>query len=141
LTKRGSWPLLLAAVAAFAAAFAGLRGRSSFLAIAGQRDAAQELAARHGLAVADALALRDLVGVDAAPGVWEAAAAAFVAERPALGEALAAVAVAGDGPAARAARQAAPDAETAWQRFRSDPRALPGLRFLLLRERLATLAD
>jgi hypothetical protein len=139
--RRGSWPLLLAAVAAFAAAFVALRGRSTFLAIAGQRDAAQALAVRHGLAVADALALRDLVGKDPAPGAWEAAAAVFVAERLALGDALAAVAAAGAGPAAFAARQAAADAETAWRRFRSDPRALPGLRFLLLRERFAALAD
>ena len=118
--------------------FAWQRGRSSFRAIGQDRAAAAAVAARHELTLACAMALRDLTGKDAPAEAWEAAAALFRAERVRLGDALAAIVVAGDRPAAEAARSAATDADAAWQRFATDPRAVPGLRFLQLRERFAT---
>jgi hypothetical protein len=137
---RGSWPLLAAAAVLFAVAFAFQRSRSTFLAIEGQRAAAQELAAAHGLTLAQAFALRDLVGVAAPPAAWAAAAAVFAREQPELGEGLAAVAAAGGVELARAARRAAADAATAWRLFAPDRRALPGQRFLQLRDRFAARA-
>lgn len=130
---RGSWPPLLAAMLVFLAVFAWQRQRSTFLALEADRDVAAALAARHGLTTADVQALRELAGsADAAPLV-----AAFAAERGELGEPLAAVALFGDRPAATAARRQAADPAAAWARFRSDPAAVPGLRFLAMRERFA----
>lgn len=122
---------------AFLVAFFWLRHRSSFLAIERAPDAAAAVATAHGLSLADACALRDLVGVQAPASAWTAAAAEFARLRPRLGDALAAVAVAGQAEAAEAALAAAGDAALAWQRFSVDARALPGLRFLVVRERFA----
>ena len=58
-------------VAAFVLAFYWQRHRSVFLRIERQRDAAQVLASAHGLATADVLALRDLVGAAASHDVWQ----------------------------------------------------------------------
>jgi hypothetical protein len=121
----------------FLAAFFVLRQRSSFLAIERDRAAAADVAAANGLSLADAFALRDLVGADAPAATWRAAAAEFARLRPQLGEPLAAVAIAGAPDAAAAALAAAGDAAGAWQRFCVDPRAVPGLRFLTVRERFA----
>lgn len=64
-------PLLVVALA-FLALFFWLRSRSTFLRIEGQRAAAEQLAADHrGIGPADALALRDFVGVDAERDVWQ----------------------------------------------------------------------
>lgn len=135
--RRGSWPLLAAAAVLFAGAFAVQRSRSTFLAIEGQRPAARDLAAVHGLTLVDVFALRDLVGAGAPMADWAAAAAVFAREQPELGDGLAAVAAAGDVELARAVRRGAADAATAWQRFATDQRALPGQRFLQLRARFA----
>lgn len=134
---RGSWPLLAIASLAFLAAFALLRWRSPFLRIERDRPAAAAVAAAHGLTLAEAMALRDLVGVDAAASTWDAAAAAFAARRTELGDALAAIAAAGRPDLATAARAGAADAEAAWTACRGDPAAVPGLRFLALRDRFA----
>ena len=122
-------------------AFFVQRQRSSFLAIERDAAAAVEVAAAHGLSVADAFALRDLVGVAAAAATWQGAAAEFARLRGRLGDGLAAVAVAGAREAAVAARDGAADAAAAWAAFRTDPRAAPGLRFLHLRERFAQRID
>jgi len=137
VTGRGSWPLLLAAVAVFAGAFTLLRGGSSFLAIERDHAAAAGLASRHGLPVVDVQALRDLVGVEAAAATWEAATVAYATNRAELGDGLAAMVAAGEVEAAPMARRRAADAEAAWQLFRTDPRAVPGLRFLSMRQRFA----
>ncbi len=124
-------------VGLFLAAFFWLRHRSSFLAIEHDREAAVAVATANGLSLADACALRDLVGVQASAAQWSTAAAQFAALRPRLGEPLAVVAIAGERAAAEAARAAADDAAAAWQQFRTDSRALPGLRFLVVRDRFA----
>jgi hypothetical protein len=134
---RGSWPPLLAAAVLFVAAFFGLRQRSTFLRIEADAAAAAALAAAHGLAPADVMALRDLLGVDVDAAALAAACATFARERGHLGDELAAVALAGDRAAATSARAAAPDAASAWVAFRSANAAVPGLRFVALRERFA----
>jgi len=133
----GSWPAIVLLTVTFLVAFFWLRHRSSFLTIEHDRAAAAAVAAAHGLSLADALALRDLVGVAAPASAWADAAADFARLRPRLGDALAAVAVAGERDAAEAALAAAGDAVVAWQRFSVDARALPGLRYLVVRERFA----
>lgn len=138
--RGGSWPVLLALAAAFLVLFAVQRHRSTFLRIEAERPAALALAREAGLGIADVLALRDLVGVDAAAAAWRDAALAFARLRFELGDPLAAVAVAGEPAAARRARAAAADPAAAWAAFRVDAAALPGLRFLLLRERFAARA-
>lgn len=129
--------MIAALVASFLAAFFVLRQRSSFRAIEREHAAAAAVAGEHGLALADAFALRDLVGVTAPATAWRDAAARFARLRGPLGDPLAAVAVAGEAEAAAAALDAAGDRETAWRRFAVDPRALPGLRFLEVRARFA----
>jgi hypothetical protein len=135
--KRSSWPLLFAAAAAFLAVFAWQRHRSYFLAIEAARADAEPLARDYGLALADVMALRLLLGRDAPTTAWREAVARYGADRMRLGEALAAVAAIGDRAAAEAARTAAPDADTAWQRFRTQPAAAPGLEFVAMRDRFA----
>jgi hypothetical protein len=133
----GSGPAIVLLTVAFLAAFFWLRHRSSFLAIEADRHAAVAVAAAHGLSLADVFALRDLVGAEAPAARWTAAAAEFADLRQRLGEPLAAVALAGERAAAEAARTQATDAVAAWQRFRTDARALPGQRFLVVRDRFA----
>lgn len=135
--RGGSWPPLLAAAVVFLLLFALQRCRSAFLAIEADRAPAAALAAEHGLGVADVFALRDLVGVDAPLERWREAVATFARDRARLGEPLAAVAAAGGREAAERARAGAGDAVLAWQRFRLEPAALPGLRFLAVRDRFA----
>jgi hypothetical protein len=129
-------PLAGAAVAILIAFF-WLRSRSTFLRIEAERPAAATLAGRHGLTLAEVFALRDLVGADAPPAAWERAAAAFPGLQRELGVPLAAVALAGGEIWARNQRAGDADAEAAWQRARVAPEALPGLRFLALRDRFA----
>jgi hypothetical protein len=131
----GSWPALLALAAAVLLTFFWQRSRSTFLRIEGEREQARVLAQRHGLSVAEVFALRDLVGVTVDAAAWERAVAAFPALRAELGEGLAAVALAGQGEWARQQRTRGPDATAAWQQARAAKEALPGLRFLALRER------
>ncbi len=137
---RGSWPPLLLAAAAFMSGLLGMRARSTLLAIERDAEPARQLAARYGTTVADAFAWRDLLGADASHERWERALAAFAAERHRLGDALAVVAIAGDRGAALAAREAGADAAAAWQRFRPAAAALPGLRYLAMRDRFAARA-
>lgn len=135
--RAGSWPALLGLTLLFVAAFFVLRSRSSFLRIERDQAAATAVAIAHGLSLADALALRDLVGVAAPDAIWQAAAAAFAAQRADLGDPLAAVFVAGEPDLAVAARRSAATADAAWSAFRERPQAVSGLRFLALRERFA----
>ena len=128
---------MAALVATFLAAFWWQRQRSTFLAIERDRARAEAIAAQHALTLAEAMALRDLVGADAPESTWNAAAAQFRVERARLGDALAAVAIAGERAAAEGALRPGVDPALAWREFRLDPRALPGLRFLALRERFA----
>ena len=136
--RGGSWPWLGAAALVFFGLFFGQRQRSTFLAIELNRADLAATAVRHGLALAEVMALRDLIGSASALADHEAAAASFARERALLGDALAAVAVAGAPKLAHAQRLLAPDAATAWQRFRTDPAAVPGLRYLAICERFAT---
>lgn len=136
----GSWPVIVVLGAAFLVTFAWQRHRSTFLAIERERPVALELAARHGVSASDALAVRDLIGIEQAVDRWEDAIATFAKRRAELGEPLAAIAIAGDGVVAEAVRAGAADAESAWLAFRTDPRAVPGLRFLVLRDRFAARA-
>ena len=125
--------MLLAAV--FLAAFAWQRHRSVFRAIEADRDAAVAVATAHRLTVAEAMALRELLGREAPPAAWNDAASSFAARRRQMGDPLAAVAVAGDEEAAAAALRATADPASAWAVFRTDVRAIAGLRFLAMRER------
>ena len=77
--RRGSWPWLCGLVVVFLLLFAWQRARSSFLRIEADRAPAAALAAQHGLAVAEVLALRDLVGVDAAAVRWYEAVGRYAA--------------------------------------------------------------
>lgn len=136
----GSWPVLLLALAGFLATFAWLRSRSTFLAIEADRAAAVAVATESGVPLADVMALRELVGLEAPVERWRAAATRFAAERARLGDPLAAVVATADtetAAAAIAARSAAPDADVAWTRFAVEFRAEAGLRFLSVRERFA----
>lgn len=137
--RRSSWPLLLAAAAAFLVLFAWQRHRSWFLAIEASRADAEPLARAHRVAPADAMALRLLLGRGAPEAAWRSAVEQYGRDRTRLGDALAAVAALGGREAAEAARDAAADgtAEAAWNRFRTQPAAAPGLEFLLVRERFA----
>lgn len=134
----GSWPFLLLLAGGSFAALLWRRGESSFLAIEARRAAAQSLAERHRLAVAEVLALHDLVGVDADAVAWAAAAAEFAALRGRCGPGLAAVALAGHRDRVEGHLAAANgDAEAAWLACRVEEHALAGLRFLLLSARFA----
>lgn len=134
---RGSWPHLLLFGGVFLAGFAGLRARSTVLAVERRAPELRELARRHGLTPAAVLALRA-----GAPqlddGAFAARVAVFARLRAELGEPLAAVAVAGGEDQARAAVAAAGgDVAVAWAAFRGDPVALPGVGFELLCARFA----
>ena len=137
---RGSWPPLLAAAAAFLLAMYALRERSTVLAIERERADAAALAADAGVTVADAFAWREQLGPGAPPAQWHAAVEAFAALRQRLGDGHAVVARTRAPALAETARAACGDATTAWQRFRTRPEALPGLRYLALRERFAARA-
>ena len=136
-SRRGSWPYLIALAALFLAAFVVQRARSGFLAIEAERDTAVAIAREHGLSVAEAMALRDLVGQAAGVPQWHSAAALFARERARLGDPLAALVVAGRADAAELAVQEAGAKDLAWQRLQLLPEAVPGLRFLALRDRFA----
>lgn len=138
--RASSWPPLLIAAALFLAGFWWLRSRSELLAIEARRPAAVALAQRHGLPLPDLFALCDLLGAAASDQQWDDAARDFRRLQAELGPGLAAVALAGAAEVAQRARAAADSADAAWQRFRNEPAALPGLRFLQLRERFATRA-
>jgi hypothetical protein len=135
--RRGSWPPLLALSALFVLVFVGVRARSSFLAVEAGHEAALAASRPLGLAAADVMALWALpeAGDDGSAAARQRRLEVFSAERAALGDPLAAVAAAGDAAAARAARAAAAEADGAWRRFSTTRAALPGLRFLQLRER------
>lgn len=131
-----SWPLILGLAGAFLVAFVLLRANSDFLAVEREAPKLHALAHQHELAPATVFALREQ-----APAVAAADFAALVARFPELvrelGEPLAAVALFGDPAAARAARARAGDAEAAWQQARLLPESVPGVRFLLMRDRFA----
>ncbi len=134
---RSSWLPLAAVAVVFLAAFAWLRQRSSFLAIERDRAAAAAIATRHAVAVADVMALRELVGLAAGDDAWQTAVACYAADRQRLGDELAVVAAVGDRAAAEAARAAAAAPDAAWRQFRTRPAAAPGLQFVLVRDRFA----
>ena len=72
--RRGSWPPLLVATAVFLALFGWQRSHSTILQVEQERDQARALAEQVGAAdevsVADVLALRDMVGLDAEIADW-----------------------------------------------------------------------
>jgi hypothetical protein len=133
---RSSWPLILGLAGAFLAAFVLLRSNSDFLAVEREAPALRVLAQQHGLAPATVLALREQV-----PALAAADFAALVARFPQLvrelGEPLAAVALLASPDAAKQARAQAADADAAWQQARLRPEMVPGVRFLLMRDRFA----
>lgn len=127
---------------AFLAGFVWLRAESSFLQIEARIAAARAIARAHGVAPPEAMAVLDLLGADAADEAWRAAVARYAALLPSHGPGLAAVALAGGADAAAAAlRQADGAREPAWAAFRECEEALPGVRFLLLRDRFASRLD
>jgi hypothetical protein len=135
---RDSRPLLLALAGAFLASFWLQRARSPFLGIEADRDAAAAVASRHGLSIADAMALRELIGTNAELAVWHEAAATFARCRGPFGDNLAAIAVAD--PSAAAALEASPDRgdrDLLWRRWGTTLAAAPGLRFSAVRARFA----
>lgn len=162
--RAGSWRPLLAVAAAFLAAFTALRSSSDFLAIEADAPAARALAARHGVPLADALALRELVGLQASTERWHDVVQRYAGLRPSLGDPLAAIAATASDAAVVAAVMAAGggggsaggsnggsdggpangDAAArdgaAWQAFAPRQEAAAGLRFLNIRERFAKRA-
>lgn len=78
-SRRGSWPVLLALAVAFVLLFFWQRSRSTFLRIELERPAAVELARRAGIDVADVLALRDMIGLEASAEDWRGVVAEFSA--------------------------------------------------------------
>jgi hypothetical protein len=136
--RRSSWPPLLVAAAVFAALFTWQRLRSPFLAVEARAAVLAPAAQAHGLDVAEAMALAAMLPRDAAPTLHAEAMRVFAADRVRLGDGLAAVAMFGDRERAEAARREAADPVAAWLAFRAQPEALPGLRFLALRDRFAS---
>ena len=135
---KGSAPLLLALLLGFLALFWWQRGHSDFLAIEAEAPALAELGRRHGLDRATVMTLRELLGRDRPLPAFETACAEFAERRARIGEPLAAVAVAGEPELAQAAfTRGDGDAARAWARFRAEPRAAAGERFLAVRERFA----
>lgn len=78
-SRRRSWPALIALAIAFVLLFYWQRSRSTFLRIEQERPAAAELAGRAGLDVADVLALRDMIGLEASAEDWRGVVAEFSA--------------------------------------------------------------
>jgi hypothetical protein len=74
---RGSWPALFALAVLFLAAFYGLRSCSNFLRIERDQAVAEQLAADMSLAVADVMALHDMLGPDTGLARWRAVAEEF----------------------------------------------------------------
>lgn len=129
--------MLAALLALFLVAFWVQRGRSGFLAIERDRAAAEAVATQHGLPVQDVMALRDLAGAYAPESSWRDVVSVYTANRAKFGDPLAAVIAAGGRAAAMRALEAAGEPERAWSAFRLEPGALPGQRFLAMRERFA----
>ena len=76
-SRRGSWPALIALAAAFVLLFYWQRSRSTFLRIELERPEAAQLAKRAGIDVADVLALRDMIGLEASVADWRGVVADF----------------------------------------------------------------
>ena len=129
--------MLAALLVLFLVAFWVQRERSGFLAIEQDRAAADAVAKQHGLPVQDVMALRDLAGADATESAWREVVSVYAANRAKFGDPLAAVIAAGGRAAAMKALEAAGEPQRAWSAFRLEPGALPGLRFLAMRERFA----
>jgi hypothetical protein len=151
--RAGSWRPLLAVTAAFLVAFTALRSTSDFLAIEADAPAARALAARHGVPLADALALRELVGLQASAERWHDVVQRYAGLRASLGDPLAAIAAtasdaavvaaaiaAGGGGGSVDASTAAARSAAAWKDFAPRQEAAAGLRFLNIRERFAQRA-
>jgi hypothetical protein len=165
--RAGSWRPLLAVTAAFLAAFTALRSSSDFLAIEADAPAARALAARHGVPLADALALRELVGLQASTERWHDVVQRYAGLRPSLGDPLAAIAAtasdaavvaavmvaggggvgAGDSNGSKGSNDGgdgdgdlAARTAAAWKAFAPRQEAAAGLRFLNIRERFAKRA-
>lgn len=144
MTGTGSLRPLLAAGALFLAGFAWLRGSSDFLALEADAPATAAYAAQLGVPLADALALRELAGLQAPTPHWQGVVQRYTEARPRLGDPLAAIAATTASVAVAeqvaAARAAAPDADAAWAAFRVRPEAIDGLRFVSVRSRFASRA-
>lgn len=136
----GAAPVLAIAVAGFFAAFALLRGSSTFLAVEAEAPVLRPLAQQHRVDLATVLALREQ-----APALAMDRFAAHVADfsrlRAELGDELAAVALAGERDLVRnALGRHEGDRAAAWRALHLDPRALPGLRLQQMRARFANRA-
>ena len=136
--------MLLVLAAAFVLLFYWQRSRSTFLRIEQERPAATELAKGAGLEVADVLALRDMIGLEASAANWQRVVAEFSAHLH-LGKVRVAsdssdearghgvVGAAGGGAAGTLPTATPP--EMAFAVSQIAPDALAARRFLLLRER------
>jgi hypothetical protein len=130
------------AATTFLVGFVWLRSSSSFLQIEARVDEARRLAHGHNVTVPEAMAVLDLLGADAAEAAWREAIARYAGLLPSHGPGLAAVAMAGGGTAvAEALQQYGGAKDAAWTAFREREEALPGVRFLLVRDRFASRLD
>ncbi len=136
--------MLLVLAAAFVLLFYWQRSRSTFLRIEQERPAAAELAKGAGLDVADVLALRDMIGLEASTADWQRVVAEFSAHlqvgkmplaNDSSGGATGDGAVGATGGGAAATLPAATPPEMAFAASQIAPDALAARRFLLLRER------
>ncbi|MFO1050970.1 MAG: hypothetical protein U1F36_01990 [Planctomycetota bacterium] len=128
--------LLLALWVVFVAAFACQHARSPFLRIEREVEVARVLAERHGLQPQDVMALRETCGVDIAGERLEALVAGFAADRPRLGDRLAAIAASGERPLVDGLlAQADGDVAKAEVALRPLPQAIIAVRYLAMRDR------
>ena len=134
-----SSPVLAGMVVLFLALFFGVRSCSGFRAVESELDPLTGLAQEQGMSVATVLALREQ-----AQDLDEAGFAARVAEfgrlRGDLGDPLAVMAIASGAPLQRLhdlVASAGGDRQAAWLAVCSEPQALPGRRFLQMRDRFA----
>ena len=79
-SRRRSWPALIALALAFVLLFYWQRSRSTFLRIELERPVAAQLARRADIDVADVLALRDMIGLEASVEDWWGVVAEFSAK-------------------------------------------------------------
>lgn len=129
--RHGSWPALLVLAVAFLLLFYWQRSRSDFLRIDSQRFVAETMARDLKVPVADILALRDMIGLDASAAAWRLVAADF-------GACLSAPILGGQGPPKEGPEVVPVASERLAEAIRAvAPDALAGRRFLLVRERFA----
>ena len=135
---KGSWTVLAGLALVFGACFTGLRANSDFLAVEAERDQVAAAARAHGVPMAEALALRLVLGVDKPVSEFDWFCQRYAELKPLLGAPLAVVELTGDPTTARAAvRARAGDTEAAWQHVWGQPEVVEGVKFLSWRDRYA----